>query len=242
MKRSTFLQQFNLALLGVTAFPFLAFKQNELNIQELIGKESPKLFGKNYKLRLEAHQAYLKMQEAALKDNITIQIFSSYRSFTHQKNIWERKYKKYEKQGLAPEKIIKKIVEYSTIPGTSRHHWGTDIDIIDAAVTQPKRVLQEQNFHNNGAFCKLKEWLDDNATKFNFYLVYTDNGNRKGFKYEPWHYSYKPLSKKYLQQYKKLSITKILQQEALLGSTYFSTTFMENYLQENILDINPELL
>ena len=32
---------------------------------------------------------------------------------------------------LEPKKAISEIIRFSTVPGTSRHHWGTDIDIID---------------------------------------------------------------------------------------------------------------
>ena len=52
--------------------------------------------------------------------------------------------------------------------------------------------------------------MDISANRFGFYLVYTKNSNRKGFKHEPWHYSYKPLSQSYLKDYKKLNISEIL--------------------------------
>ena len=41
---------------------------------------------------------------------------------------------------------IDKIIEYSTLPGTSRHHWGTDIDIIDAEPPEEGDVLLPKNF------------------------------------------------------------------------------------------------
>ena len=84
--------------------------------------------------------------------------------------------------------------------------------------------------------------MDRNANRFGFYLVYTDTISRKGFKYEPWHYSYRPLSQNYLQEYKKLEISKILKQEQLVGSSNFTKDFIKKYTQENILDINPKLL
>ena len=137
---------------------------------------------------------------------------------------------------------IKKIIEYSTIPGTSRHHWGTDLDIVDAAVPQPQSLLEAANFEGNGPFCKLKEWLNTHAESFGFYEVYTNNPNRKGFKYEPWHFSYAPVSVGYLKAYRTLKFSKILSQSNLLGSAYFSEQFISKYYNENILDINPALL
>ncbi|MFD2823019.1 M15 family metallopeptidase [Lacinutrix iliipiscaria] len=242
MKRRDFIIKTSLSGIAITAIPQFTLSQNTNPIELLIGKGNPKLFGSAYKLQEDAHFAFQKMKKAALKDNILIQIVSSYRNFEHQKRIWERKYKRYSSQGLSGEKIIKKIIEYSTIPGTSRHHWGTDIDIIDGHVHPPKNVLRADHFHRDGAFIYLRQWMEEHASTYGFHLVYTNQSNRKGFKYEPWHYSYKPLSKPYLFSYKKLNIKDILLQEKLIGSAFFNEAFMDMYLKENILDINPELL
>ncbi|WP_299383905.1 M15 family metallopeptidase [uncultured Lacinutrix sp.] len=231
-----------LIILAITILPQFTIAQTIISSEELIGKGKPALFGEGYKLRKEAYLAFKKMQAEALKSNIKIGAVSSYRSFSHQKRIWERKFNSNKSNGLSTTENIKKIIEYSTIPGTSRHHWGTDIDIYQTNVKQPRGLLLESNFHNNGAFCKLKEWMDVHAEDFGFHLAYTDLPNRKGFKYEPWHYSYKPLSSQYLKDYKKLDIANILKNDKLLGSEEFSNNFITNYTEENILDINPELL
>ncbi|WP_034061366.1 M15 family metallopeptidase [Lacinutrix jangbogonensis] len=231
-----------LAIIAIVTLPQFAFNQTSISEEELIGKGNPTLFGEGYKLREAAFLSFKKMQDEALKSGIRIGAVSSYRSFAHQKRIWERKYKSNHDSGLTPTENIKKIIEYSTIPGTSRHHWGTDIDIYQTNVKQPKSVLLENNFHNIGAYCKLKEWMDLHAKTYGFYLVYNDLPKRKGFKYEPWHYSYKPLSSKYLKAYKKLNIAKILKTDKLLGSENFSENFITKYTLENILDINIDLL
>ena len=84
--------------------------------------------------------------------------------------------------------------------------------------------------------------MDTNAKKYGFYLVYTDLPNRKGFKYEPWHYSYKPLSSLYLKAFRQIAIKQILKSNDLIGSEHFTNAFITDYTKENILDINPELL
>lgn len=213
-----------------------------ISYNELIGKGTPDLIGHGYKLRQEAHEAFLKMTNAALESDIHIEVVSSYRSYAHQNRIWMRKYNQNINNGLSPEASIQKIIEYSTIPGTSRHHWGTDLDIIDGNVKRPRNVLNPLHFNSDGRFSKLKSWMDNNANDFGFYLVYTESKNRKGFKYEPWHYSYKPLSKTYLDNYLKYDLKSIITEERLLGNEYFSDAFIDSYLQQNILDINPELL
>ncbi len=84
--------------------------------------------------------------------------------------------------------------------------------------------------------------MDLNACLYGFYLVYNDETDREGFKYEPWHYSYKPLSQTYLQEYKKLDLSTIIKAENVMGNEHFTQKFITNYLNKHILDINPILL
>lgn len=244
MDRKQFIKGTFLAGASLLLVPQLSFtgSQKAFTRNQLIGKESPEFSGVGFKMQEDAYQSFLQLKAEAAKAGIEIEIVSAYRSFQRQKEIFEGKYLRFTGQGLTPTEAIEKIIEYSTIPGTSRHHWGTDIDIIDAAVTHPENVLQPEHFHGNGPFCKLKEWLTANAERFGFYEVYTDNANRKGFKYEPWHFSYAPVSKPMLEEYKKLDIRQLLQEEKINGSEHFSEAFIEKYRTENILDINPGLL
>ena len=228
-----------LAGLSLSSFSWL---QSEFTKDDLMGKSDPKLFGDGYALRKEAYEAFLKMKVEAAKSGFQIKVVSSYRNYAHQNRIWERKYKKFTSEGLPPIKAIRKIIEYSTIPGTSRHHWGTDLDIVDGNAPQPKGLLLAKNFEGDGPFCKFKEWMDIHANSFGFYLVYTDTADRKGFKYEPWHYTYAPLSIPMLKAYKKLDVKGELQNAKLLGSGFFTELFINQYITENVLDINPQLL
>ena len=206
---------------------------------DLIGKGNPTMVGKDYKLLPEVAKQFELMKSEAQKAGFKIHVVSSYRNYTYQNGIWERKYKSNQAKKIAPKQNIEKIIEYSTIPGTSRHHWGTDLDIIDATKGIPGDPLNEKHFNEGGSMHKFKLWLDENASKYGFYLVYTDNINRKGFKYEPWHFTYKAISKPMLDEYKKLNIKKVLQENKLLGSDNFTDDFIEKYTKENILDINP---
>ncbi len=221
--------------------PFVAESDREYSLDELTGKGTPKFYGEGYELQKEAYDAFLLMKSEAQKSGIDIMIVSSYRSFEHQKRIWTRKYKKFTSEGLTPSEAIDRIIEYSTIPGTSRHHWGTDVDIIDGSKKAPKSVLNSENFIDNSIYSELRIWLEENANKFGFHLVYTNDISRKGFKYEPWHYSYKPLSKSMLKQYLKIDIQKLLKSEKLLGSEYFVDEFIDKYIIQNICAINSTL-
>ncbi len=245
MNRNQFIKLTSIAAAGVLAAPQLSFNSSYTSIDKdfLIGKSDYSFQGPSWKMQQETYASFQDMKKAAATAGLKIEVVSAYRSFERQKQIYEGKYKRFTAAGLAPLDAIKKIIEYSTIPGTSRHHWGTDIDIIDAnGSPRPSSVLQAKHFHGAGPFCKLKEWLNENAAKFGFYEVYTDNAQRKGFKYEPWHFSYAPVSKQLLLDYRKLDVKQILLEEKLLGAEHFTDAFIAKYRAENILDINPNLI
>ncbi|WP_297763357.1 M15 family metallopeptidase [uncultured Muriicola sp.] len=213
------------------------------DISELMGKADIDLYGEGINLRKEAHDAFIEMKKAAYQDGISIEIVSSYRSFDRQLAIFERKYLQYtEDDGMEPLQAIDKIIEYSTIPGTSRHHWGTEIDIIDASKNTEGDVLVPTKFEEGGPFADLKVWMDEHAREYGFYLVYTNESKRRGFKYEPWHYSYAPLSVPMLEIFRKKNILQLLVEEDFVGSEFLTTGFIKTYIRDNILDINRVLL
>ncbi|WP_422083880.1 M15 family metallopeptidase [Ulvibacterium sp.] len=244
MERRSFIKKSGFSGLALSLMPSWALnKEFEYSILELMGKVDIELYGKGINLRKKAHDAFVDMKKAAYNDGIDIKIVSSYRDFYRQEGIWERKFLRFtEDDGMRPLDAIDKIIEYSTIPGTSRHHWGTDIDIIDGYRKVEGDVLDPAKFENDGPFVDLKKWMDENSKDYDFYLVYTDDFGRRGFKYEPWHYSYAPISIPMLTEFRRKNILKLLQEEDFLGSEHFTNGFLKNYIQDNILDINPALL
>lgn len=224
--------------------PFQTFSQEvEFSTEELMGKADIPLYGDGFQLRKEACDAFTRMKAAAYQDGIDLKIVSAHRSFDRQQAIFERKFINYtQDEGLDPLPAIDRIIEYSTIPGTSRHHWGTEIDVIDGYPEVSGDVLVAEKFEEGGPFELMKEWMDEHANEYGFYLVYTDHPKRRGFKYEPWHYSYAPLSRPMLEAFRSKNILSLLANEDFLGSEHFTTGFLRNYIQDNILDINPELL
>lgn len=243
MKRRTFITRSGTALTAVHFLPQAIWAQSKsYSVLELMGKMDIELFGEGINLREDAYDAFVDMREAARSEGIELKIVSSYRSFDRQKVIFERKFQQFTEEGLSPIEAIDKIITYSTIPGTSRHHWGTDIDIIDGNVKTEGDVLVPEKFSAEGPYGKLKEWMDTYATSFDFHLVYTDTPGRRGFKYEPWHYSFAPLSIPMLAQFRKKNIMELLLEEDIEGIEHFTTGFIKTYIQDNILDINPALL
>jgi len=97
-------------------------------------------------------------------------------------------------------------------------------------------------FENKGPYVTLKKWMDEHANSFGFHLVYIKEEKRKGFQYEPWHYSYLPTSKKCLELYLKLELKSILKDKNILGKEYFTDEFIQHYIEEYILGISLELI
>ena len=244
MQRRFFLQKTGLAGLTLAALPQLAFaKDFEFSILELMGKADIEMFGEGYQLRKEVNDAFLAMKKEAYSSGIDLKPVSAFRSFERQRSIWEGKFERYtDEQDMAPLAAIDKIIEYSTIPGTSRHHWGTDIDIVDGYRKVNGDVLVPSKFEEGGPYADFKKWMDQNAEAHGFYLVYTNTPGRRGFKYEPWHYSYAPISKPMLAEFRRKNIMQLLQAEDFQGSEHFTEGFLTNYIEDNILDINTELL
>ena len=218
------------------------FSQKNMNLDILQGIKNPNLVGDTIKLEKNTFYAFKKMKKAAQKEGIDLKIVSAYRGYERQKYIWNRKFEKFtQENALTPTQAIYEIIRFSTIPGTSRHHWGTEVDIIDENYSDEENVLISSKFERGGIFFKIKNWLNLNSEKFGFYLTYNNDPKRKGFEYEPWHYSYAPTSKKMLSIFLNSDLKKLLIKDEISGSEFFTDDFVEKYKNEYILDINPNL-
>lgn len=145
-------------------------------------------------LQSEVMQAFQRMQQAAASAGHDLQIASAFRSFERQEAIWTRKFaaSSQDEAGIAT------ILHWSALPGTSRHHWGTDMDIYDAtALGEQKLHLVREEYTEGGPCWPLWRWLQDHAAEYGFYWPYQGRGN--GVAAEPWHLSYVPLAVKYLE-------------------------------------------
>mgnify|MGYP001218062435 FL=1 len=233
---------YKLLCLVIIVFGLNCMNSQNIDYKTLLGIEHSSLVGDSIKLEKNTFIAMEKMRKAALLDGIKIKVVSGFRDFERQKQIWNRKFKKFTTENnLSDLDAIKEIIRFSTIPGTSRHHWGTEIDVIDEDFKNEKNLLISNKYEEGGIFEKLKKWMDNNSQKFGFYLTYDNNINRKGFEYEPWHYSYLPESKKYLESFLKIDIVEIISKVDIKGKELFNEKFISDYINNNILEINPNL-
>jgi len=106
----------------------------------------------------EAYEAWKKMHAAAAKDGVNLIIISATRNFDYQKGIWERKWNDAKYKGKTDTETALNILKYSSMPGTSRHHWGTDVDF--NSVTP--------SYFTSGNGKKVYTWLLKNAATYGF--------------------------------------------------------------------------
>ena len=148
-------------------------------------------------LRKDVLEAFIKMYNEATKDGVYLKIRSATRNFDNQKRIWENKWtgKTILEDNVnaakdIPDDVVraKKILQYSSMPGTSRHHWGTDMDFNSF----------DNKWFESGEGLKIYQWLSTNAGAYGFCKPYTKHGTDRntGYFEEKWHWTYMPVSEK----------------------------------------------
>lgn len=116
------------------------------------------------------------------------------------------------------------------MPGTSRHHWGTDVDITSVSSDYFRKDKQGKILY---------QWLQDNMPKYGFCQSFSE-GRKGGYQPEEWHWSYKPIAKKYLAAYK---ITLEQNEQLIMGKLDFAghnKIQLKSLIQEYVLDVNPD--
>ena len=164
-----------------------------------------------HRLQEAAAQAFAALQLDARRAGFELAIASSYRSFTRQLAIWNGKAsgtrlvhddrgQPVEMAALSASDQLHAILRYSAIPGTSRHHWGTDLDVYNLAAVPADYAVQlsPQEVAAGGVFDSLHCWLDERMAageSRGFYRPYASD--RGGVAPERWHLSYAPRSTVY---------------------------------------------
>ncbi|WP_198650022.1 M15 family metallopeptidase [Zobellella maritima] len=159
-----------------------------------------------HRLQPAAAAAFARLQAAAADAGFNLAPASSFRSFDRQMAIWNGKFdgsrplldadsRPLDALALDERQRIAAILHWSALPGTSRHHWGTDLDIYDPTLlpTGTRLRLEPWEYGPEGYFYPLTRWLDTNLARFGFFRPY--RRPQGGVAVEPWHLSYRPLAK-----------------------------------------------
>ena len=156
-----------------------------------------------------------RLRQRAARHGITLSIASGFRDFHRQLGIWNAKARGerpvYSSDGsrildpeeMEPAALMFAILRWSALPGTSRHHWGTDMDVWDAGAVEAGYQLQltPEEYRDNGPFAALGQWLaSPDVAQLGFYRPYSED--RNGVSPEPWHLSYRPLADRFAAHYR----------------------------------------
>lgn len=171
-------------------------------------------------LRAEAATALAQLYRDfhAEHPSVPFKVRSGFRSWDDQKAIWEGKWagritvagKRLNEEIKDPRRRSLEILKYSSMPGTSRHHWGTDVDIGELY----------NAYYQSGPGKILYDWMSRNAARYGFCQPYTA-GRSGGYAEEMWHWSYRPLSGTLLfewNRYYRERISRVLGSAAFLGA------------------------
>ncbi len=153
-----------------------------------------------------------ELQVLASNVGFDLQVASGWRSFDRQLAIWNKKArgiavvldndeKPLDIQGMSEGQLVLSILRWSALPGGSRHHWGSDIDVFDKKAMPLDYQLQltKSETVQGGVFSDFYQWLNAELAKpsADFFRPFlTDKG---GVAPEPWHLSYQPLAQTFEQ-------------------------------------------
>lgn len=202
--------------------------------EQLLGKDDSFLQlvpNTTFKLEIETLAAFRSMQSAAAEDGINIDIVSAHRSFAKQQAIWDAKWRceraLYDRhqatvdcQQLSPIEKLHTILIFSALPGASRHHWGTDLDVYDTqsvAAANHQFELVTSEYESGGPCHALNEWLDQNLDQFGFFRPYLKDVG--GVAAEPWHISFQKQSTVSLKSLTPALIGNAIEESEIEGKT-----------------------
>lgn len=168
-------------------------------------------------LACRVHQQVIEplhfLAQRAASAGFIFKVASSYRSFSRQLLIWNNKARgvrpvlndvgeAIDINSLSERDKVFAILRWSALPGASRHHWGTDVDVYGSTHIDPDYSVQltVAETQNGGPFAEFHHWLADELAQGNsdFFRPYAQD--RGGIAPEPWHLSYAPLAKNFSHQ------------------------------------------
>lgn len=151
---------------------------------------------------------------AARKDGVNLRVVSAFRSYHHQKNLWQRKWRRTSGNDKAR---LQAVLRYSSPPAFSRHHWGSDVDLNSLKLT----------YWASAGGKKTQRWLQKNARKFGFCQVYSQRC-KSGHREEKWHWSHVRSARPYYQV--RAKNIKRVKHINLSGSRALTPELLKTYL------------
>lgn len=193
------------------------------------------------------------LRDDAAKAGFDLRIASGYRSFDRQLAIWNAKASgkrllldsdgaPLDFVSLDNRQLIASILRWSALPGASRHHWGSDIDVYDAAAVSEDYAVQlsPQEVADDGVFGPFHCWLDEHFASgvgYGFFRPYCQD--RGGIAPERWHLSYAPIAARYQAMLTPQALAKAIVEADMLQKQ--SVLAQIDDLYQRYVSVPPEL-
>jgi len=203
---------------------------NSIDTAQVLGQTEQHLhyISERVAIHQEMKLAFEALVSAAKKDAIELKIASGFRSFDRQLLLWNNKFsgkttiknmagETISPEVLSPLELMHSILLYSALPGASRHHWGSDIDVYAPNLLEKDYQLQLEpwEYSEQGPLAKLTVWLNQYAHLYGFYFPYASY--QGGVAAEPWHLSYLPLAQQFQQSFDTSLLAETLKHSSILG-------------------------
>ena len=182
------------------------------------------------------------LKSLARESGFNLGLASGYRSYERQLAIWNEKVsgrrpvldhneQLVDINTVSKTQLIFLILRWSALPGASRHHWGTDIDVVDLTVLEDGASydLTLAETMPGGIFGAMHIWLNGilNREGCDFYRPYSKDMG--GVSPEPWHLSLFSAAKQFESFSSKDIILNCLQRSDLLLKQEIIANFDEIY-------------
>jgi LAS superfamily LD-carboxypeptidase LdcB len=222
---------------------------NELEITGRTRSHVVQFDGPRFAAHPDVARAFARLRDAAARDGIDLRPYSSFRGYDAQRRIWTMKF-----SGRAPlydidgrvrdrstfdeDETIRRILDWSALPGASRHQWGTEIDVVDGQAMPPgyKPKLLPEEVREGGLFAPLHRWLDAHIAEFGFFRPYARY--QGGMYPEPWHLSYAPVSLRAIDDLSVDLLARVIGASGLPGAARVLELLPEIF-ERHVLNITP---
>jgi len=190
---------------------------------------------------------FLRLKEEAFRAGFDLRILSGFRGFAKQLSIWNRKVRgdlpvldsqaaTLDIHELSGRELVFAILRWSALPGASRHHWGTELDVFDAAAKPLGYEIEliPEEVNPGGMFAPFHEWLDERisaSAAFGFFRPY--DRDRGGVAPERWHLSHEPVASAFQRQ---------LSAELLLGAIREADIGLRDVVLEHLVEIYEQFV
>jgi LAS superfamily LD-carboxypeptidase LdcB len=219
-------------------------------IQCITGQSDAHLVAiQNHYLHANIVNDFVALQSAAASAGLDLCIASSFRDFNRQSAIWNAKFSNkrvvlnkaqqaVELNSLSDIEKCTAIMLYSALPGASRHHLGTDLDIFDKGAVSDDYELQltPDEYQHGGPFAELSQWLDTHLAEFGFYRPYQHDLG--GVAPELWHISHISQSEQLMSHLSLEILHNCIKESNLLGKDAILTHLPALY-ERFVLNVSP---